>query len=116
MPRMPYPEAARARANVVLYRMLDTGFITQGELLQARREPAVFVPQNNPNSPDWFLDWAYKNTIALLEKQAHQRRLRDRGEDHHRHEAADGGAADHQRDDRHRGAAISRYPGAPPSP
>jgi penicillin-binding protein 1A len=63
------PEAARARANVVLYRMLDTGFITQGELLQARREPAVFVPQNNPNSPDWFLDWAYKDTIALLEKR-----------------------------------------------
>ena len=62
------PEAARARANVVLYRMLDTGFITQGELLQARREPAVFVPQNNPNSPDWFLDWAYQDTIALLEK------------------------------------------------
>ncbi len=34
------PEAARARANTVLYRMLDAGFITQGELLQARREPA----------------------------------------------------------------------------
>src|SRR6185503_13605501 len=34
-------EQARARANVVLYRMLDAGFITQGQLVQARREPAV---------------------------------------------------------------------------
>ena len=34
-------ETAKARANVVLYRMLDAGFITQGELLQARRQAAA---------------------------------------------------------------------------
>jgi penicillin-binding protein 1A len=62
-------EAAKARANVVLYRMLDAGFITQGELLQARREPAQVIAQNNINSPDWYLDWAYKDTLAILDQQ-----------------------------------------------
>ncbi len=62
-------EAARARANTVLYRMLDTGFITQGELLQARRAPATVVAQSTADSPDWFLDWAYRDTVALLEKK-----------------------------------------------
>ncbi|NJM31335.1 MAG: hypothetical protein HC855_15745 [Rhizobiales bacterium] len=61
-------EAGRARANVVLYRMLDTGFITQGELLQARRETASIVAQNLLPAPDWYLDWAYKDTLALLDE------------------------------------------------
>jgi penicillin-binding protein 1A len=60
-------EAARARANVVLYRMLDAGFITQGELLEARRQPATVIAQNVTDSPDWFLDWAYKQAVALLD-------------------------------------------------
>jgi penicillin-binding protein 1A len=63
------PEAARARANTVLYRMLDAGFITQGELLEARREPAQVVAQNTDDSPDWFLDWAYRDTIDLIERE-----------------------------------------------
>ncbi|MGB8314881.1 MAG: PBP1A family penicillin-binding protein [Aestuariivirga sp.] len=62
-------EAAKARANVVLYRMLDAGFITQGELLQARREAPPVIAQRSLDSPDWFLDWAYTETIALLEEQ-----------------------------------------------
>ncbi len=61
-------EAARARANVVLYRMLDSGFISQGELLQARRNPAQVVPSRNPESPDWFLDYAFRDTMDVLEK------------------------------------------------
>ncbi len=60
-------EVARARANTVLYRMLDSGFITQGELLQARREPATAINQNIVESPDWFLDWAYRDTLAVLD-------------------------------------------------
>ena len=58
---------ARARANTVLYRMLDAGFITQGELLQARREPAVAIEQRIADSPNWFLDWAYRDTLALID-------------------------------------------------
>jgi len=58
---------ARARANVVLYRMLDAGFITQGQLVQARREPANLVNSPAVTSPDWFLDKAYADTLALIE-------------------------------------------------
>jgi penicillin-binding protein 1A len=61
------PEAARARSNVVLYRMLDAGFITQGELLQAKRTPAVIVANKDLNAPDWYLDWAYQDTLDVLE-------------------------------------------------
>lgn len=62
-------EASRARANVVLYRMLDAGMITQGELLQAKREPAQIVQQDISASPNWFLDWAQQNTLDILERQ-----------------------------------------------
>ena len=61
--------AARARANTVLFRMLDAGFITQGELLEARRNPATPIEQNIADSPDWFLDWAYRDTLAVLDAQ-----------------------------------------------
>ncbi|MFN4141509.1 MAG: transglycosylase domain-containing protein [Aestuariivirga sp.] len=62
-------EMARARANTVLYRMLDAGFITQGELLQARREPAVAIAQSIADSPNWFLDWAYRDTLAVIDEK-----------------------------------------------
>jgi penicillin-binding protein 1A len=62
-------EVARSRANVVLYRMLDTGFITQGQLMQARREPAELVGSPSLASPDWFLDKAYADTLALIEEK-----------------------------------------------
>lgn len=60
---------ARARANTVLYRMLDAGFITQGELLQARREPATPIEQRISDSPNWFLDFAYRDTMALVDRK-----------------------------------------------
>ncbi len=63
------PEASRARTNVVLYRMLDAGFITQGELLKARRAQPQIAKRNSSTAPDWFLDWAYADTLALLEQQ-----------------------------------------------
>lgn len=62
-------EAARTRANTVLYRMLDAGFITQGELLQARREPATVIMPSIADSPDWFLDWAYRDTLAVIDRK-----------------------------------------------
>ena len=63
------PDASKARSNVVLYRMLDAGFINQGELLQAKREPAQIVLQNDVASPNWFLDWAYQDTLDVMQKQ-----------------------------------------------
>lgn len=62
-------ELARARANTVLYRMLDAGFITQGELLQARREPATPIEQKISDSPNWYLDQAYRDTMAIIDEK-----------------------------------------------
>ncbi len=66
-------EAARARSNVVLYRMLDAGFISQGELLQARRSPAQVVAAKDAATPSWFLEWAYENTLDVLEENGLQK-------------------------------------------
>ena len=63
------PEASKARTNVVLYRMLDAGFINQGELLQAKRSPALITPPNVLASPNWFLDWAYQDTLDVIARQ-----------------------------------------------
>ncbi|WP_395689012.1 transglycosylase domain-containing protein, partial [Aestuariivirga sp.] len=63
------PAVARGRANTVLYRMLDSGFITQGELLEARRAPIMLVEQRIADSPNWFLDVAYRETLALIESR-----------------------------------------------
>ena len=62
-------EASRVRTTVVLFRMLDAGFINQGELLQARRAPAQIVQQSITSSPNWFLDYAYQDTLDVMEKQ-----------------------------------------------
>ena len=63
---------ALARANVVLYRMLDVGFISHGELIAARRDTPHVVSQSLYYSPDYFLDYAYKQTLALIEAQGLQ--------------------------------------------
>jgi penicillin-binding protein 1A len=63
------PEASKARTNVVLFRMLDAGYINQGELLQARRSPAQIVQQSITASPNWFLDYAYQDTLDVMEQQ-----------------------------------------------
>ncbi len=59
-------EAALARANVVLYRMLDAGFISYGELLEARRQPVSFADERDDYAPDHFMDWVYRETIDTL--------------------------------------------------
>jgi len=62
-------DVARARANVVLYRMLDVGFISQGELFEAKRRPADVVSAANQYSPGYFLDWAYREALVLLDEK-----------------------------------------------
>jgi penicillin-binding protein 1A len=51
--------AARARANVVLTTMVDGGFMTEGQVIAARRNPATPVDRDNAQRPDYFLDWAF---------------------------------------------------------
>jgi len=52
--------AARARANVVLSNMVANGFLTEGQVLEARSHPAgVITRYKYEDSPDYFLDWAF---------------------------------------------------------
>ncbi len=62
-------DAARSRANVVLHRMVDTGAISQGELFAAVREPASVAKDPGYYSPDYFMDWAYEETLEILKRQ-----------------------------------------------
>lgn len=51
--------AARARANDVLSNMVAAGFLTEGQVVAARRHPATPVDRQRIYSPDYFLDWAF---------------------------------------------------------
>ncbi len=62
-------EAAEKRAEVVLSRMLDAGFISYGELLQARRQKASYVEKHDEYAPNHFMDWVYRETIDTLRQQ-----------------------------------------------
>ncbi|HZP20069.1 MAG TPA: PBP1A family penicillin-binding protein [Bauldia sp.] len=54
--------AARARANEVLTNMVQAGFLTEGQVVGARRHPADVVERAAvaAGSPDYFLDWAFE--------------------------------------------------------
>jgi len=52
--------AARARANEVLTNMVQAGFLTEGQVIGARRHPADVVERAaGTGAPDYFLDWAF---------------------------------------------------------
>jgi penicillin-binding protein 1A len=57
--------AARARANVVLDNLVDSGFMTEGQLLSARLHPAEIVDRGKTSSPDYFLDYAFDEVKRL---------------------------------------------------
>jgi len=51
--------AARARANEVLTNIVQAGFMTEGQVVQARRDPATPIERDTVDTPDYFLDWAF---------------------------------------------------------
>jgi len=57
--------AARARANEVLTNLVQGGLMTEGEVIDARRHPATVVDRNRREAPDFFLDWAYDETLKI---------------------------------------------------
>ncbi len=57
--------AARARANQVLTNMVEAGFLTEGQVWGARRNPATPVPRRNDEAPNYFLDWAFEEVKGL---------------------------------------------------
>ena len=64
-----HPEAAEKRAEVVLHRMLDAGFISYGELLAALKEKVQVVGGQEDTAPQHFLDLVYRETLDLLKRK-----------------------------------------------
>ena len=61
---------ARARANEVLDNMVEASFMTEGQVHGARLNPAVPISQDdNLNSPEHFLDWAFDEVQRLTKKK-----------------------------------------------
>ncbi len=59
--------AARARANLVLSNLVDAGYLTEGQVAAARRNPATPIDHTDEiNSPNYFLDWAFDQTKQLI--------------------------------------------------
>ncbi|GGK17414.1 transglycosylase domain-containing protein [Salinarimonas ramus] len=52
--------AARARANDVLGAMVDAGFMSEGQVQIARRNPASAIDRGRETTPDYYLDWAFE--------------------------------------------------------
>ncbi|WP_439924818.1 transglycosylase domain-containing protein [Nitrobacter sp. JJSN] len=59
--------AARARANQVLDNLVDAGFMTEGQVFGARRNPATAVDRRDENSPNYYLDWAFDEMRKLVD-------------------------------------------------
>jgi penicillin-binding protein 1A len=59
--------AARARANVVLDNLVDAGFMTEGQVFGARRNPAFAVDRRDESSPNYYLDYAFDEMRKLVD-------------------------------------------------
>src|SRR3712207_5078691 len=57
--------AARARANDVLNNMVEAGFLTEGQIQTARRNPATPVDRKRDTTPEYYLDWAFEQVKKL---------------------------------------------------
>ncbi len=57
--------AARARAGDVLSNLVDAGYMTEGQVYPARRDPATPVDRTREVAPDWYLDYAYDEVRRL---------------------------------------------------
>jgi penicillin-binding protein 1A len=96
--------AARARADDVMSNLVDAGFMTEGQVYAARRNPATPIDHSDHTSPDWYLDFAFSDQGARGRRQARRRADRyrahgpgpgvaDQGRDRHRDHAARQGAS-----------------------
>jgi penicillin-binding protein 1A len=68
--------AARARANTVLDNLVDAGFMTEGQVFGARRNPATPVDRRDDRVANYYLDYAFdemKKLVATFPKSVHER-------------------------------------------
>jgi len=59
--------AARKRADDVLSNLVDAGYMTEAQVHDARIHPATPVLSTQPDSPDWFLDWAFEEVQRAMQ-------------------------------------------------
>ena len=60
--------AARARANEVLTNMVQAGFMSEGQVINARRNPAKIVERSDTEGPNYFMDYAFEEIKRLAAK------------------------------------------------
>ncbi|HXW48502.1 MAG TPA: PBP1A family penicillin-binding protein, partial [Xanthobacteraceae bacterium] len=59
--------AARARANVVLDNLVENGFMSEGQVYGARRNPATPIDRAAEDAPNYYLDWAFDEMRRLVD-------------------------------------------------
>src|SRR6188508_2342086 len=68
--------AARARANTVLDNLIEAGFMTEGQVFGARRNPATALDRRDERVANYYLDYAFdemKKLVATFPKSLHER-------------------------------------------
>jgi penicillin-binding protein 1A len=60
--------AARARASIVLDNLVEAGFMTEGQVFGARRNPARAVDRREEQTPNYYLDYAFREVQQIVAK------------------------------------------------
>jgi penicillin-binding protein 1A len=60
--------AARARASDVLSNMVEAGYLSEGQVVAARRNPATPIERRRDTTADYYLDWAFGEARKLNEQ------------------------------------------------
>jgi penicillin-binding protein 1A len=58
---------SRARTYDVLTNLVEAGYMSAGQVLSARLNPAKIIETRHTYSPDWFLDWAFEEVQRIAE-------------------------------------------------
>ena len=59
--------AARARANTVLDNLVESGMMTEGQVYGARRNPAKTVDRRDEETPNYYLDYAFREVQGIVD-------------------------------------------------
>ncbi|WP_019220537.1 transglycosylase domain-containing protein [Bartonella senegalensis] len=60
--------AAQTRANVVLANLVNSGFMTESQIINAHRHPARALLKIKNTQPDYFLDWAFDEVKKMADQ------------------------------------------------
>ncbi len=60
--------AARARAADVLNNMVEAGYLTEGQIYAALRNPATPIDRSLDMTPEWYLDYAFEEVKRLAQE------------------------------------------------